>query len=197
MALSYEDVLQILKIIEQSHFDYLELQTDQFKLVVQKGAGPSPTSGRNPEGHPSFSAQVATTHPDSRTGTSAPTLVGSKETMVVHVSEAATQRALGEDEASGATSSAGLAAAREGTVPIKAPMPGHFYVAPEPGAPPFVEVGSAVGPDTTVGLIEVMKVFSAVKAGVQGTIVERLVENGQFVEYGQPLFLVRPEPQST
>lgn len=82
---------------------------------------------------------------------------------------------------------------REGTVPINAPMVGTFYITPEPGAPPFVEVGGRVDEDTTMGLVEVMKVFNAVKSGVRGTIVEICVQGGQFVEYGQTLFLVKPE----
>lgn len=77
-------------------------------------------------------------------------------------------------------------------VPITAPMVGTFYTAPSPGAPPFVNVGDFVNEDTTVGLIEVMKVFNAVTAGVAGTITEICVQNGAFVEYGQPLFMVTP-----
>ncbi len=83
--------------------------------------------------------------------------------------------------------------ARDGTVPINAPMVGTFYITPEPGAPPFVQLGSHVDEDTTVGLIEVMKVFNAVKSGVRGTIVESCVQGGQFVEHGQTLFLVKPD----
>jgi biotin carboxyl carrier protein len=69
---------------------------------------------------------------------------------------------------------------------------GTFYVAPEPGAPPFVQVGQQITEDTTVGLIEVMKVFNSVRATVKGTIVELVVQNGQFVEFGQVLFIVKP-----
>jgi acetyl-CoA carboxylase biotin carboxyl carrier protein len=69
---------------------------------------------------------------------------------------------------------------------------GTFYVAPEPGAPPFVKVGATVTEDTTVGLIEVMKVFSSVRAAVNGVVTEVVAQNGQFVEYGQALFLVKP-----
>jgi acetyl-CoA carboxylase biotin carboxyl carrier protein len=77
-------------------------------------------------------------------------------------------------------------------VPITAPLLGTFYVAPEPGAPPFVQVGAAITEDTTVGLIEVMKVFNSVRASVKGTIAQVVAQNGQFVEYGQTLFLVKP-----
>jgi acetyl-CoA carboxylase biotin carboxyl carrier protein len=80
----------------------------------------------------------------------------------------------------------------EGMVPITAPLLGTFYVAPEPGAPPFVKVGQQITEDTTVGLIEVMKVFNSVRATVKGTVVEVVAQNGQFVEFGQTLFIVKP-----
>ncbi len=83
-------------------------------------------------------------------------------------------------------------AARDGMVAINAPMVGTFYITPEPGAPPFVEVGKRIDEDTTVGLIEVMKVFNAVKSGVRGVIAEICIQGGQFVEYGQTLFWVKP-----
>jgi acetyl-CoA carboxylase biotin carboxyl carrier protein len=77
-------------------------------------------------------------------------------------------------------------------VPIKSPMVGTFYAAPGPDKPPFVEVGSRVEPETIVCLIEAMKVFNEIPAEVSGTVVKILVENGQPVEYGQPLFLIDP-----
>jgi acetyl-CoA carboxylase biotin carboxyl carrier protein len=85
---------------------------------------------------------------------------------------------------------------KEGTVPIAAPMVGTFYITPEPGAPPFVKIGDSVDETTTVGLIEVMKVFNAVSSKVKGVILDICVQNGQFVEYGQTLFLVKPEADS-
>ena len=72
-------------------------------------------------------------------------------------------------------------------------MVGTFYATPEPGAPPFVALGDRVDAETTVGLVEVMKVFNAVSSGTAGTIDEICVESGQFVEHGQTLFLVRPD----
>ncbi len=81
----------------------------------------------------------------------------------------------------------------DGLAAIPAPMVGIFYPAPEPGAPPFVSPGDRVEPDTTVGLIEVMKVFTAVTAGIGGTIEEALAADARGVEYGEPLFLVRPD----
>ncbi len=76
---------------------------------------------------------------------------------------------------------------------IKSPTVGTFYAAPSPEDPPFVTVGSHVEPDTIVCIIEAMKVFNQIPAEVRGTIVEVLVENGQPVEYNQPLFRVRPD----
>jgi acetyl-CoA carboxylase biotin carboxyl carrier protein len=75
---------------------------------------------------------------------------------------------------------------------IKSPMVGTFYTAASPEADPYVSVGSAVGDHTVVCIIEAMKVFNEIRAETNGTIVKMLVQNGQSVEFGQPLFLVRP-----
>jgi acetyl-CoA carboxylase biotin carboxyl carrier protein len=64
---------------------------------------------------------------------------------------------------------------------IRAPLPGTFYRAPSPGAPPFVEIGSVVEPDTVVGIIETMKLMNPVHAGASGTITEILAENGAMI----------------
>jgi acetyl-CoA carboxylase biotin carboxyl carrier protein len=74
---------------------------------------------------------------------------------------------------------------------ITAPMVGTFYVAANPEAEPFVKIGQQVNDNSVVGVIEVMKLFNEVEAGVEGQIVEILVKDGEFVEYGQPLFLVK------
>jgi acetyl-CoA carboxylase biotin carboxyl carrier protein len=77
-------------------------------------------------------------------------------------------------------------------VEIKSETPGTFYAKPEPDKPPFVTKGSRVKPETVVGLIEAMKLFTEIPAGVAGVIEEILAENGQAVEYGQVLFRVDP-----
>ena len=79
-----------------------------------------------------------------------------------------------------------------GLVDIPSPMLGTFYRAEAPGAAPFVEVGASVDAETTVCIIEVMKMMNSVPAGVSGTIAEIVPENGQLVEYGEPLFRVKP-----
>lgn len=75
---------------------------------------------------------------------------------------------------------------------IESPMVGTFYSASSPDAPPFVQVGSTVRADTTVCIIEAMKVFTDIPAGLSGTILEILVKSGQPVEFGQPLFRIEP-----
>ena len=75
-------------------------------------------------------------------------------------------------------------------IEVKAPVLGVFYRCPEPGAPPFVEVGKTVRAQDTVALIEVMKLFNQVQAGAEGKIVEILVEDGALVEHGQALLVI-------
>lgn len=73
---------------------------------------------------------------------------------------------------------------------LKSPMVGTFYRAPSPGAPAFVEVGQAVTKGQTLCIIEAMKLLNEIESDIAGTIKAILVENGQPVEYGQPLFIV-------
>lgn len=75
---------------------------------------------------------------------------------------------------------------------IKSPMIGTFYRAPSPEAGPYVEVGTEVNPDTVVCIIEAMKVMNEIKAEAKGVITQVLVENAKPVEFGQPLFKIRP-----
>jgi biotin carboxyl carrier protein len=70
---------------------------------------------------------------------------------------------------------------------VAAPLPGTFYHAPQPGAPPFVAVGDTVGPDTVVGIVETMKLMNPVHAGRAGTVAEMIVPNATMVAKGQPL----------
>lgn len=76
---------------------------------------------------------------------------------------------------------------------IESPMVGTFYTAPDPDSKPFVSPGSHVNADTTVCLIEAMKIFNEIKAETSGTIRKVLASNGQPIEFGQPLFLVDPD----
>jgi acetyl-CoA carboxylase biotin carboxyl carrier protein len=102
-----------------------------------------------------------------------------------HDSDHASAAAPAAPAAGGGAGDAGLPA-------IESPMVGTFYSSPNPDAAPFVTVGSAVAPDTVICLIEAMKVFNEIKAERAGTIERVLVNNGDAVEFGQKLFLIKP-----
>ena len=97
-------------------------------------------------------------------------------------------------QVTGAPTIAGAApaAASSGEQEIKSPMIGTFYRSPSPEAGPYVEVGMEVNPDTVVCIIEAMKVMNEIKAEARGVITQILVENAKPVEFGQPLFKIRP-----
>lgn len=94
--------------------------------------------------------------------------------------------------ATAAATAAAAAAAGAGLLEIKSPMIGTFYRAPSPESQDYVEVGSEVNPETIVCLIEAMKVMNEIKAEVKGVVTHILVENAKPVEFGQPLFRIRP-----
>jgi acetyl-CoA carboxylase biotin carboxyl carrier protein len=77
---------------------------------------------------------------------------------------------------------------------VRAPLPGTFYRAPRPGAEPFVEVGSRVGADTVVAIVETMKLMNSVHAGADGTVAEICLANGEFTEHGATLLRIRADP---
>jgi acetyl-CoA carboxylase biotin carboxyl carrier protein len=81
----------------------------------------------------------------------------------------------------------------DGLVEVLSPLLGVFYRAPKPGEPAFVEVGARVEADTVIGIIEVMKLMNSARAGVSGEVVEILAVNGEMVEHGEVLMLVRPD----
>lgn len=83
--------------------------------------------------------------------------------------------------------------APSGLHPIKSPIVGTFYRAPSPDADPFVEVGSKVKKGDVLCIIEAMKLMNEIESDIDGTVEKIMVENGQPVEYGQVLFLIRPE----
>lgn len=172
MELSEDDVLQILKLIDESKFDYFQLEVGELKITVSKG-DPIPMNSAPPAASGGAAAPAVASPAPQAPAAAAPPLAAAPA-------------------AQGPSRSVEERAAAEGLLTITAPLLGTFYVAPEPGAPPFTQVGARVTEDTTVGLIEVMKVFNSVRAGVSGTIVELVVQNGQFVEYGQTIFLVKP-----
>lgn len=169
-SLKEEDVQQLARIIEsleQSAFDYLQLQVGDMKVTIGKGNIPA-------AGAPAFAAPAAPAYaPPAAAAPAAP--------VAAAPAPAAQPR-----------KAAGAGPTPAGMVDIKSEIMGMFYAQPEPGAPPFVTVGSEVKEDTTICLVEVMKTFNAIPAGVRGVITEICVENAQLVEYGQVMFRVRP-----
>jgi len=87
---------------------------------------------------------------------------------------------------------ASIAPAATNELEIKSPMIGTFYRAPSPESAPYVEVGTEVNPDTVVCIIEAMKVMNEIKAEAKGIITQIVIENAKPVEFGQPLFKLRP-----
>jgi len=182
--LSREDVLQILELIDKSEFDFFQLEMGDLKLTISKMGLPADAANG-----------AATVQLPARAPAPEKPTTPALERPAPAAQLQATQASLPQKAAQPDRATADQASP-DGLVPVKAPMVGTFYRAPEPGAPPFVEVGSHVEEDTTLGLIEVMKVFNSIRAGVRGVVAEILVQNAQFVEYGQTLFYIRPDGPS-
>jgi acetyl-CoA carboxylase biotin carboxyl carrier protein len=158
----YQELLQLIELIKSSsHFTEFKLRSGDLEIELRRGVGSD-----------------ATTAP---WGASALTGAHSR-------SPAEGARAVLEP-ARAATPSR-----REpvpGTVVIKAPMVGTMYRAPEPGAAPFVEIGQTVVPGSTLCIIEVMKLMNTISAEHHGQITEILVSDGEAVEFGQDLFVIK------
>ena len=119
----------------------------------------------------------------------APTMVTAPTPAPVQTVMTSAVAPLPLDPAAVAASAETAAALAKGSV-VKSPMVGTFYRSPSPGAKTFVEVGQAVKPGDTLCIIEAMKLLNEIEAEVAGEVKEVLVENGQPVEYGQPLFVI-------
>ena len=176
-SLTQDDVIEILKIIEESSFDELHLEMGELKLIVKKQAPPGS------RGEPEVHIQEPKKSPElEQLPEAAP--VQEPDTSQAIPPEAPAQKA--EPPAP---------LDQEGLTPITSPMLGTFYRAPKPGAPPFVEVGQEVGENDTVCIIEVMKLFNTIKAGVRGRIAVICADNAQMVEFQQTLFLLEQIPE--
>ncbi len=169
MELTQEDVLQILKIMDESDYGELHLRMGELKLDINKNGHPGHI-------HQEQALQITATdnvpEPAQKPVPSPPSASDSASNKAALTQEAA--------------DTAGL-------VPIKSPMMGTFYRSPKPGDPVFVEEGQLVNEETTVCIIEVMKLFSAIHAEMKGRIVKICAEDSQLVEYDQVLFLIEPE----
>ena len=167
MTISNEDVQDILRLLDTLPFSELTLETSRFTLRLQRAA----------DGGWSQETQVL-----SRPEAAAPVAAG--PVPAGHPAAAAGPAPAGGPTADGIHADAGPAQ------DVRAPLPGTFYRAPQPGAPPYVEVGSQVDADTVVAIIETMKLMNPVYAGVTGTVSEICLGDGQFAEQDAVLMRV-------
>jgi acetyl-CoA carboxylase biotin carboxyl carrier protein len=165
MSLRHEDVLRILALLDASDFDELRLETSDYKLHVRRGGAPAAAAR----------ADDSTASAPGQTPAPASTRVES------------------DTSAQTASSTQTSAPARHpDLVDVTAPLLGTFYASPQPGAPPFVAVGSAVDEDTVIGIVEVMKLMNSVCAGTRGVVTELVASDGQLVEFGEVLLRIAP-----
>lgn len=169
MALTPDDVKSLINIIDSAeHLEEIELTWGDVQLHLWRSS-----SAGHATSVPSASASSPVSGPSASTAT-ASKQSPSDEAVARSVAASESEFALAPDE-----------------VVIRAPMLGTFYRSPSPGEPTFVEVGQTVGADDTVCLIEVMKLFNSIRAGVDGTVVRILRQNGTLVEFGDPLIVIR------
>ncbi len=161
MTLTAADVAEIMRLVEQSTFDELNLEIDGVKLTLRR-AGAAGGFARSVTTQPGPLDAAAAVAAHSDLGIAQP---------------AAPVAASGPVDAN--------------LEDITSPMLGTFYRAPKPGSAPFVEIGSAVDKDSVIAIIEVMKLMNTVRAGVKGVITEILPADESLVEFGEVLMRAR------
>jgi acetyl-CoA carboxylase biotin carboxyl carrier protein len=158
-----KDIKAIIDLMRKNSLTEFEMEHQDFKIKLKRGAG-----GSGEEGAPiPYTMPVPVAMPSPMVAAAAPV-------------------------ATATTAPAAAPAADANLLEIKSPMIGTFYRAPSPESAEYVEVGSEVGPDTVVCLIEAMKVMNEIKAECKGVVTQILVDNAKPVEFGQPLFKIRP-----
>ena len=166
MTISHEEVRKLLALLDQSDFEEVHIELGELKLDLRRGsAAPRVASAVRED-------EAAQREPPAPAAAAAGPRVP------------AAPAAAAREPADRPAIPAGVSA-------VSAPMVGTFYRAPAPGAKPFVEVGDQVSADDTVCLLEVMKLFNSLKAGVDGTVEAILADNAALVAAGQPLILIR------
>ena len=196
--LTNDDVADILALLDSLPYDELDLETPRFRLTLR----------RTPAGW-TQSTQVLSAPEPSATAHDVTSWRHLTATMSHRRGRAAgtEERGRAADEADGtggdgdeAGTGEGRAGAGDGdgeddagVVAVRAPLPGTFYRAPRPGAAPFVEVGSRVGADTVIGIVETMKLMNSVPAGVAGVVAEFCVANAEFAAQGAALLRIRAD----
>ena len=175
MSFTIEDIEQVLRILQECEDCALHMEIGDLKLSLTRG---DVGDGRRSPLDLSSETTVCRPMQVEKEAAAAATPSVEKEEPQTTATAAKAEREVESIE--------------EGLVPIKASVVSVFYRRPSPDEPPFVKVGSEVKEDTVVCLLEVMKCFRSVMAGVQGRVEKICVENAQLVEPGTALFLIRP-----
>jgi acetyl-CoA carboxylase biotin carboxyl carrier protein len=170
MHLRPEDVQDIVSLLDSLPQDQFELRTSELHVTVRRAGNDGWTQ-------------------ESRV-LSAPNVVA---TDIGRDAKVGGEVIVGDDTATQTPRRTAQDPVWPGLVGIRAPLPGTFYRAPNPGADPYVEVGSRVEEDTVVGLLETMKLFNSVHANVRGEVVEFLIDDAEPADQDAVLILVRPE----
>jgi acetyl-CoA carboxylase biotin carboxyl carrier protein len=207
--LTNDDVADILALLDSLPYDELDLETPRFRLTLRRTpdgwtqsaqvlSAPDPLAAPASAAPASAAHGVRGTQPPSigGTGTQPPAAgggIGGRGTQPPLAGEG--DEAEDADEVGGIAEGGGEEDGEEdgGLVAVRAPLPGTFYRAPRPGAAPFVEVGSRVGPDTVIGIVETMKLMNSVPAGVAGVVAEFCVANAEFAAQGAALLRIRAD----
>ncbi|WP_293029300.1 biotin/lipoyl-containing protein [Pandoraea sp.] len=195
--MTYQDLLQIIELIKSSsQFGEFHLKMGDLEIDLRRrDGGEAPASTPLPAAREDRAVAPAAAPRSAQLPAEAPATrqrhghVGGGEIVV---EPTASEPGEGAGDGSAEARQAPLAYP-PGAVLIKSPMVGTFYRAPEPGARSFAEVGQRVAPDTTVCIIEVMKLMNSIPAGRAGIVTHVLVEDGEPVEYGQVLMVVDPD----
>jgi acetyl-CoA carboxylase biotin carboxyl carrier protein len=178
--LTNDDVADILALLDSLPYDELDLETPRFRLTLRRTA----------DGW-TQSAQVLSA-PEPLAAPEPVAAHGVRGTQPPSIGGRGTQPPLADDGA-GAGGAARVEDEDGELVVVRAPLPGTFYRAPRPGAAPFVEVGSRVGADTVIGIVETMKLMNSVPAGVAGVVAEFCVANAEFAAQGAALLRIRAD----
>ncbi|WP_026694679.1 acetyl-CoA carboxylase biotin carboxyl carrier protein [Peribacillus kribbensis] len=158
-----QEIRELIKLVDQSSIDEFEFELDGAKIKMKKNAEPA--------------AGTVFVQPAAPVEMTRPAAVPAAQAPAV-------QEAAAEKKEQPAA---------ENLHTITSPMVGTFYSSPSPEADDYVREGSRVSKNSVVCIVEAMKLFNEIEAEVNGEIAEILVKDGQLVEYGQPLFLVKPE----
>ncbi|HEY8487117.1 MAG TPA: acetyl-CoA carboxylase biotin carboxyl carrier protein [Limnochordales bacterium] len=188
--LNLRELKELIRVLDQSDVAELTVEGDGVRISLRKAASLAPGPVASPAPGPATPPAQAPGLFGTAGGPSAPAApkpAASGEPLAGAAAPAPVAAPVPAPQAAPA-GPGGIAAAEDGrTVVVRAPMVGTFYRAPAPDAPPYVEVGQVVEPGQTLCIIEAMKLMNEIEAEVRGRVTAILVENGQPVEYGQPL----------